>query len=85
MFEADLEQQQQRQQGSLVLGPQGGTYAGEAAAAGEAGAATAAGRKTAESLSAADSIMDALDVASHESDKLQEYQAAVAAAKARGW
>jgi U3 small nucleolar RNA-associated protein 12 len=81
LFEADLEQQQQR--GALILGPQGGTYAGAAAAAaaGDEGAAAAAGRRTAESVSAADSIMDALDVAAHETDKQQEYQAALAAAK----
>lgn len=82
LFEADLEQQQQ-QQGSLVLGPQGGTYSGTAAAAGDEGAAAAAGRRTAESVSAADSIMDALDVAAHETDKQQEYQAALVAAKVR--
>lgn len=82
LFEADVEQQQQ--QGSLVLGPQGGAFTGAAAAAGAPGvegAAAAAGRQTAESVSAADSIMDALDVAAHETDKQAEYQAAVAAAK----
>jgi U3 small nucleolar RNA-associated protein 12 len=87
LFEADMEQQQQQQQGSLVLGPQGGAFTGGAAAAGGAGgdegAAAAAGRRTAESVSAADSIMDALDVAAHETDKQAEYQAAVAAAKVR--
>lgn len=83
LFEADVEQQQQ--QGSLVLGPQGGAFTGAAAAAagapGDEGTAAAAGRRTAESVSAADSIMDALDVAAHETDKHAEYQAAVAAAK----
>lgn len=81
LFEADLEQQQH--QGSMILGPQGGAFAG-AAAAGEEGAAAAAGRKTGESVSAADSIMDALDVAAHEADKQQEHAAAVAIAKVRG-
>jgi U3 small nucleolar RNA-associated protein 12 len=81
LFEADLEQQQH--QGSMILGPQGGTFSG-AAAAGEEGAAAAAGRKTGESVSAADSIMDALDVAAHEADKQQEHAAAVAIAKVRG-
>jgi hypothetical protein len=83
LFEADLEQQQQRQQGSLILGPQGGTYAAAAAAAagGDDAAAAAAGRRTAESVSAADTIMDALDVAGHETEKQQEYKAAAAAAQ----
>jgi hypothetical protein len=67
----------------MVLGPQGGTFSGAAAAAGEEGAAAAAGRRTGESVSAADSIMDALDVAAHEADKQQEHAAAVAIAKVR--
>jgi U3 small nucleolar RNA-associated protein 12 len=80
LFEADLEQQQQRAQreaGGLVLGPEGGSFGGAAAAAGgdgDADAAAAAGRRTIESVSAADAIIDALDVAANEAEKNEEYE-----------
>eukprot|EP00878_Enallax_costatus_P043401 GHUV01051372.1.p1 GENE.GHUV01051372.1~~GHUV01051372.1.p1 ORF type:complete len:136 (+),score=73.92 GHUV01051372.1:83-490(+) len=52
-----------------------------AAAGAEDGSVVAAGRRTIESVSAADTIMDALDVAAHEQESEQEYQAAVRAAQ----
>jgi U3 small nucleolar RNA-associated protein 12 len=86
LFEADLEQQQQRAQreaGGLVLGPEGGSFAGAAAAGGDADAdaAAAAGRRTIESVSAADAIIDALDVAAHEAEKIEEYERELRAAQ----
>lgn len=85
LFEADLEQQQQcaqKEAGGLVLGPEGASYGGAAAERqGEEGAVTAAGRRTIESVSAADAIIDALDVAAHEAEKMAEYEKELRAAK----
>jgi hypothetical protein len=90
LFEADLEQQQQRAQreaGGLVLGPEGGSFGAAAAAAaaaagdGDADAAAAAGRRTIESVSAADAIIDALDVAANEAEKNEEYDRELRAAQ----
>jgi hypothetical protein len=86
LFEADLEQQQQRAQreaGGLILGPEGGSFGGAAAAAGDADAdaAAAAGRRTIESVSAADAIIDALDVAAHEAEKMEEFERELRAAQ----
>lgn len=61
LFEADLEDKR-------VEKVADGDAAGE-------GAVAAAGRKTLESLSAADTIVDALDMAANETQKLREFQA----------
>jgi U3 small nucleolar RNA-associated protein 12 len=88
LFEADLEQQQQRAQreaGGLILGPEGGSFGGAAAAAAggdvDADAAAAAGRRTIESVSAADAIIDALDVAANEAKKNEEFERELRAAQ----
>jgi U3 small nucleolar RNA-associated protein 12 len=83
LFEADLERQQRQQEGEQQQEAAAATTTDlEAAAA--AGTAAPAGRRTLETVGAADSIIDALDMAAHEEDKLAEAQAEAAQAEAAG-
>ncbi len=67
LFEADLEQQQQRDEGAAA-----NTADGPDAAA---GTVAAAGRRTLDSVSAADNIVDALDMAAHQEEALAAHLA----------
>ena len=92
LFEADLERQQRQAEGEAAVGAgpdgpggaggggQGG--AGDLEAAAAAGAAAPAGRRTLETVGAADSIIDALDMAAHEEEKMAEAAAEAAQAEA---